>query len=136
MVDATINLWAVLAAAVAAMIIGSLWYSPMMFAKSWLAALAKTEADIKANMTGMAYFVATIGSLVTAYVLAHFISYVGATNVWAGALTGFWIWLGFIVTMMATGAMFENYPKVLFFINATNSLVTLLAMGAILGSWL
>ena len=135
MVETTINLWAVLVAAIAAMIIGSLWYSPMMFAKEWLAALGKSETDAKASATGPTYLVATISSLVTAYVMAHFIDYAGATNAWSGALTGFWIWLGFVFAMMVTGSLFEGRSMKLLFINATNALVTLMVIGAILAAW-
>src|SRR5690349_13094429 len=35
-------------AALAAFMLGALWYSPMLFAKAWVAAHGYTEADVKA----------------------------------------------------------------------------------------
>lgn len=122
-------------AAVAAMIIGSLWYSPLLFGKEWMVLVGKKEEDIKGANAGPAYFWTTVGSLVSAYVLAHFVDYAGAETAWAGAITGFWIWLGFHVFMMVSGALFEDRPMKLVFINATNSLVTLMVMGAIVVAW-
>lgn len=136
MTDVVINFWAVLLAAVAAMMIGSLWYSPAMFGKEWLALVGKREEDLKPAEAGPAYFWTTVGSLVSAYVLAYIIGLMGAANIWSGVLAGFWIWLGFQVFMMVSGSLFEGRPLRLVFINAGNSLVTLLVMGAILGAWL
>ncbi len=45
----TINYWAVLAAAVASMIIGSIWYSPLLFAKKWLAAMGWSKEHLEAE---------------------------------------------------------------------------------------
>ena len=40
-----VNLWAVLAAGVAAMIVGFLWYSPVLFAKPWMALMGYDPSD-------------------------------------------------------------------------------------------
>jgi len=47
----SVNLWSVLVAAIATMVVGFLWYSPLLFARPWMVAMgydpedkAKTEA--------------------------------------------------------------------------------------------
>lgn len=40
-----VNLWSVLGAAVAAMVIGFIWYSPLLFAKPWMLAMGYDPAD-------------------------------------------------------------------------------------------
>ena len=73
-----VNLWAVLAAGVAAMIVGFLWYSPLLFAKPWMALMgydpsdkAKTEELQKG--AGKLYAISFVASLVTAFVLGKVI---------------------------------------------------------------
>ena len=41
------NVWAVLAAAIASMILGGLWYSPLLFANAWMRASGVTEEKAK-----------------------------------------------------------------------------------------
>src|SRR4029453_3136997 len=68
-----INVWAVLAAGVASMILGGLWYSPVLFGKGWSAASGVTEAQAKsANMAkrmGTAFVLALTGAAVFAMFL-------------------------------------------------------------------
>ena len=45
----TVNLWSVLVAAVAAMVVGFLWYSPMLFARPWMVEMGYNPDD-KAKM--------------------------------------------------------------------------------------
>jgi hypothetical protein len=40
-------MWAVLAAGVASMILGGLWYSPVLFVKAWSAASGVSEEQAK-----------------------------------------------------------------------------------------
>lgn len=42
-----VNLVAVLVAGVVDMVIGALWYSPVLFAKSWMRLIGKKEEDMK-----------------------------------------------------------------------------------------
>ena len=68
-----INVWAVLAAGVSSMVLGGLWYSPLLFGKAWSAASGVTEAQQKsANMAkvmGSAFLLAVIGAAVFAMFL-------------------------------------------------------------------
>ncbi|PYX37422.1 MAG: hypothetical protein DMG81_14180, partial [Acidobacteria bacterium] len=47
-----VNFWAVLGSAVATMVIGFLWYSPLLFAKPWMLAMGYDPAD-KARIAEM-----------------------------------------------------------------------------------
>ena len=76
MVQIDINGFAVLAAAVASMVIGAIWYSPAVFGKIWMSLTGISDSKIKEMKSkGMAksYVIGFIASLVTAYVLAHFV---------------------------------------------------------------
>lgn len=133
-----INYLAVLVAGVAAMVLGGLWYSPLLFGKAWMKLSGFTEKDMeKAKQKGMflSYFFNFVSILVMAYVLSHFVDYAGATD-WRGGLqAGFWIWLGFVATVMLGMVLWEGKPFRLYLINVLYWLVALLGMGAILAVW-
>ncbi len=133
-----VNWWAVVLAAASTMVVGSLWYMPKAFGNVW-AKLARIDMK-KAQERSMApMLVAVLGSLVTAYVLAHFAflanKYLG-NSFFADALaTAFWGWLGFTAMRLVMHDAFEGRPSKLTFINAAHELVTFMVMGAIIG-WL
>jgi hypothetical protein len=130
-----INLLAVLIAAILNMLIGWLWYSPLLFGKVWLAAIGKSQEEIKQSSTGPLYVINTIASLVTAYVLAHIVDYAAATTAATGAQTGFWVWLGFVAMTLLPVYLFEMRPKKLYFIYVTYQLISFIVMGVVLAIW-
>ena len=138
MVQIDINGFAVLAAAVASMVIGAIWYSPAVFGKIWMSLTGISDSKIKEMKSkGMAksYVIGFIASLVTAYVLAHFVDYAEATTLIMGMQAGFWVWLGFIATTMIGIVLWENKPVKLYMLNVPYYLISLLVMGSILALW-
>lgn len=133
--DIDINYWEVLVAAVAHMILGALWYSPLLFGKIWMAESGLTQANMKSDKMPQRYIMAFVGTLVTAFVFAHFIEYTGASTVGEGMQTAFWIWLGFFVTAALAGVLWEGKTLKLYLINIGYYLAALLAMGAIMAAW-
>ncbi len=135
-----INFWGVLVATAASMVVGGTWYSKSAFGKTW-AKLAGIKMDGKASFANMAPLLAVqvVVSFVTAYVLAHFVflSHHFFMDSWVtnGLTTAFWAWLGFTACRLATHDMFEGRRKKLTLLNVSHELVTLLAMGLIIG-WL
>jgi hypothetical protein len=133
-----INYPAVVASAVAYWMLGALWYSPLLFARPFIALrgyspeqLAAVEAQSHVGEIGLAF----VTSLVLAYVLAHFVQFMGAETAASGALTGFWLWLGFVMTTNLETVIFEGRPVGLYLINNGYHLVGLLGMGALLAVW-
>ena len=137
MAPVDINYLAVLAAAIAAIVLGFLWYGPL-FGKQWIKLMnfdKKKRSEMKNKGMGKTYVIMVVGTLVTSYVLAHFVDYLDATNV-AGALTAaFWIWLGFVATVILGGVLWEGKPWKLYFLNAAYYLVNLAVMASILAVW-
>src|SRR5215208_4105593 len=96
-----INYPAVAASAVAYWVLGALWYSPLLFARPFIALKGWTPdevAAIQAASHAKEIGAAFVTSLVLAYVLAHFVKFTGAETAWGGVQTGFWLWLGFVAT--------------------------------------
>jgi len=129
-----INFLAVVAAAVANMIIASIWYSPGVFGKRWMTlAGIRQEGDMKG--AGPAYAAAFVVALILAYVLAHFVGYTQAHTLGDGLQLGFWVWLGFVATTSAGDYIFGGRPRPLYVLNNGYQLVTLLINGVLLALW-
>jgi len=131
-----VNWVAIVLAVVAAMVIGFIWYSKSVFGAVWMQLAGLDEAKMKKKMLG-GMLSAVIGSLLTAYILAHvtFLAhaffkqsyFMDAVN------TAFWLWLGISATTLAIHNSFEQKPWKLTALAMGNRLATLLAMGMIIG---
>lgn len=131
-----LNYWAVLVSGIAYFILGGLWYSPILFAKTWMAAIGKTEEEIRQQGGApAAYAVSFIGSLLAAFVLSLFIHYAGAATLQGGLTTGFFVWLGFVATTTAPPYFYEDRSKRVYALYAGYTLVGFLIMGSVLALW-
>lgn len=133
-----INVLAVIVAAIVSMVIGSIWYSPLLFGNIWMKLSdIKFSKDKKEQQAMMlrSYGLGVVSSLVLAYVLARFIQLFEADTAAAGAEIAFWAWLGFIVTTQFGAVLWEGRSYKVFLIGAGNMLVTLVSMGVILAVW-
>ncbi len=133
-----VNWLAILGAVVSSMVIGFLWYSPILFGKEWQELSKIKKGDIDQSSKGMAktYSTTMIGAFVMAYVLKLLIDLVYVTSVFEGMQLAFWIWLGFVATSMVNTVLYDKKPWALYLINSGYQLANLLAMGAILSYWL
>ncbi|MCB9799079.1 DUF1761 domain-containing protein [Candidatus Nomurabacteria bacterium] len=139
-----VNYTAVLVAAIVAYIIGALWFSPVLFGKPWMKLTGKTDTDMQAaKKKGMSktYFSHFLTTLVTAYVLFHFVAgwYTSQSELTATAIglqTGFWLWLGLLATTQLSPVFWNGKPWKLYWIETSYNLVSLLLMGLIIGMWL
>lgn len=128
-----VNLLAVFLSALLTMVTGAIWYAPGIFGSAWLKAMNKKKADLKG--AGKAMATGFVTSLILIYILAVLIGMSGADTFTLGALSGFWIWLGFIFTTHLEIKMYEQRPWPLFTIYAGMQLVNLLLVGGILAIW-
>ncbi|MCA1592396.1 MAG: DUF1761 domain-containing protein [Acidobacteria bacterium] len=129
---------AVVVAALGYWVLGALWYSPLLFASRFIELMRWTPeqlAAVQAAGAGKEIAVALLNSLLIAYVLAHFVRYVGAESVPEGMKTGFWLWLGFVLTTNLDAVLFESRPLGLYLISSGFHLVGFLWMGALLTVW-
>ncbi len=129
------NLLAVLVAAIVGMVAGVFWFGPMAFRNTWLRLMGWNEKDLKDKLNMRSYVIDFAAEIVMAFVLAMFISKLGAATALQGAAVGFWAWLGFIATLLLGSVLWEGKPFKLYILNASFWLLNLLIMGAILGGW-
>jgi hypothetical protein len=135
-----VKLVAVLVAALATMVIGFLWYSPLLFARPWMQ-LMGYDPDDKAKLAemqksaGPSYAVSFVASLLSAFVLGKIIDLTTVSTIPYGMKVGFAVWLGFVATVQLTDKLFSRRPTKLFLINTGYQLACYLVMGAILARW-
>ena len=89
MFAAPVNYLAVLVAGISIMVIGAIWYGPLL-GKKWMGLVGKTEEDLKNINPAKAYGVTFIAALVTAYALTRFIGGLEATSLGGGMLVALW----------------------------------------------
>src|SRR5438105_4786529 len=105
------SLIGVIAAAVAAMAVGFVWYHPKVFGTMWMKLTGKRMGEMADPTTG--YTVTFVGALVMSYVLGSIIKYYQANS--GGDLTtslvvAFWLWLGLILTTNLAKSVFNGAP--------------------------
>jgi hypothetical protein len=135
-----INLWSVLVAAISTMVVGFLWYSPLLFARPWMVLMGydpedKSKLEEMRKGAGKMYALSFVASLVSAVVLAKIIAVTTVSSALYGMKIGFAVWLGFVTTVQLTSVLFAKQPVKLYLINTGYQLVCYLAMGAILAVW-
>ncbi len=138
MVVFDVNYWAVLVSGVIGMLIGALWYSPLLFGNLWmrLSGISSSQID-KMKKSGIAksYFWAFVMTLIGMYVLAIFINYAGVSRFISGMGTGILAWLGFIIPILLNDFLWGGKSFKLFLLNAAHHLIVIAIGGGILAVW-
>ena len=127
------NWVAIIVAAVANIVLGSLWFSPLLFQKPWLG-LRVDKAPMSGTASPMLYVITAVGALVVATTLDWIIGLTHANTVLGGAIIGLYAGLGFVAPAILSDNLFNERPFRLYLIVAGFPVVGLLVMGAIIGA--
>jgi hypothetical protein len=132
-----INYLAVLVAGVVIFMLGGLWYSPVLFAKRWVALQGKTMEEMSAGSGSMPvmYIQAFLCALITAWVLDIVIGFLPLLDVVRALKLAVICWLGFAAATSYATALFSGKPKSLWLIDTSYNLVSFVIAAAILASW-
>ena len=130
----SVHLWVVPVAGLLFWFLGAVWFSPVLFAKPWMAALGITPGHQKKGFAA-AMISSLIGDLFMALVMLHFIVWSGANSVGTGAFVGFLCWLGFFVAIQFPQGLYEQRPMTVFVIDAGYWFVGMLGIGAMMAVW-
>jgi hypothetical protein len=131
------NLLAVLVSAIVGFGIGALWYSPLLFGKTWLKLMkmdVTVDAAKKKEMI-KSYAIGFVSTLVMVYVLGYLFDITNPSDLISGVVLSGMVWLGFIATLALGSVLWEKKPLQLYFINVLHSLVVLVVAGVILSLW-
>lgn len=128
---------AILAAAVAGLLFGALYYTAL--SKPWQSALGGGALSKRGGRAALPFVVAGAAQLIMAAVLAWFLAHgVGgpaepaALDWFDGLRIGFLAWLGFVITSLAANHGFEGARHALTGIDGVHWLGVLLVQGLVL----
>ena len=133
----SINYLAVGVAGLASFALGSIWYSPLLFAKTWQKELGMSDEDFKNGNMLKIFGTSLIVALVMAFGLAlflgnHFEAGVDwKTGLHVGALAG----LMFNAMSMGMNYLYQRKSFTLWAIDAGYQVLFMAMMGAIIGAW-
>ena len=126
-----LNILSIILAALAAMIIGGLWYSPKLFGTAWLKELGKTSPEQLGNPK-KAMINAIIMNLVSAFALALVFKWQGAETSTDALMTSLVVAVGLVLSNQLMRDRFHGASSHLSLINGANTVAVYLAMGVVL----
>ena len=127
-----VNWIAVLLCAVSSLVLGGLWYSPALFAKSWQAAAGLSDEQAKSGNMAMILGLTLVLSFVAATVFAMFLG----RNFGLGPATaaGLSAGLCWVAASFGINYLFDRRPLKLWLINGGYHTLQFTLFGLILGA--
>ena len=133
MTFAGMNYLGILIAVAAGFAAGMAWYGAL--GSRWMTALGKSKEQLlpdgKPPFAAMATSVVAL--LIMAWALAGVMGHLGRYGIWPGMMHGFFLWLGFVVTVLAVNHRYQRSPWSLTLIDAGHWLLVLILQGAVIG---
>lgn len=132
-----VNYLTVVASTVLIFLLGGLWYSPLLFAKPWMALHGKTAEEIKAagGASPMMYVQVFLCGFFTSWVMALLMARFDSHYVMSGLKLGALCWLGFAAATSYATALFSFTPKRLWLIDTGFNFVSFMIAGVLLAVW-
>ena len=128
-----INYWAVGAAALAAFVMSSLYYSPLLLGNVWLAVDPGSAAGTIPSIGRVIGEI--IRTLVITFVVARLIALLGGSD-WKGAVRlALWLWFGFSGVMWVGAIMWEKTPWQVAAIHSGDWLLKIILIAVIVVVW-
>lgn len=130
-----INYVATAVSAVVLMVLGFAWYAPFLFGKAWMAALGKSEEEMRATGPSPALVAALADAILTSLVLAIVFQAAGVSGVGGGIVSALVLAIAFSGMSIISNGAFEGRPRALVLINLGYRLVAYPIVGIILSIW-
>ena len=126
-----VNWIAVALCAVSSLVIGGLWYSPVLFARQWQSAAGLSDEQAQGGNMAIIFGGAFVLSLLAAAVFAMFLG--PDMSVGAATAAGFAAGLCWVAASYGINYLFERRPLWLWLINGGYHVLQFTASGLILG---
>jgi hypothetical protein len=135
MESAGINYWAVLVSAIAYMVLGAVWYSPVLFGNAWMKGIGKSKEQVAADFSPSNYIFAFAGSFIASYGIARIMAWSGGDSVVDGIKVSLVAGVCFVFATMSVNDTFEKRSGGLSMINILYHVIGLVIAGIIVGLW-
>jgi hypothetical protein len=127
-----VNWIAVALCAVSSLVLGGIWYSPMLFASAWQRAAGLSDEQAKSGNMAVIFGGAFLLSLIAAAVFAMFLG--SEMSLGAATAAGFSAGLCWVAASYGISYLFERRPLSLWLINGGYHAIQFTLFGLILGS--
>ena len=128
-----VNYWAIVVAAVAAFVMSSLYYSPLLLGGVWRSVDPVATAGMAPSIGKILGEI--VRTLVITFVVARLITLLGSTD-WKSAVhLAIWLWFGFSAMMWIGAIMWEKTPWQIAAIHSGDWLLKTMLIAVILGVW-
>jgi len=131
-----INYLAVVVAGIAAWVLGSLWYSPLLFGKAWQKETGMTDESIQGGNMALIFGTSAVLMIIMAFGISPIIAAHGDDMAWHhGMFHGLMVGLMFIVPSIGINYLYQRKSIKLFAIDAVYQVLIVVIAGLILGLW-
>jgi Protein of unknown function (DUF1761) len=128
-----VNYLAIVAAGIAAFVLGGLWYSPVLFGKTWQREVGLSDEALKRGNMAQIFGTALILSLIAAFVFALFLGPRPSMPLGLGA--GFAAGLCWVASSFGINYLFARRSLKLFLIDGGYHTLQFTLIGAIIALW-
>lgn len=128
-----VNYFAIVAAALAAFVLGGLWYSPVLFGKTWQREVGLSDEELKRGNMARIFGTSLILSLIASWVFALFLGPRPPMSLGLGA--GFAAGLCWVASSFGMNYLFARRSFKLFLIDGGFHTLQFTVIGLILALW-
>ncbi|MEO8461416.1 MAG: DUF1761 domain-containing protein [Dokdonella sp.] len=128
-----VNFLAIITAAIAAFVLGGLWYSPLLFGKVWQREVGLSDEDMKRGNMARIFGTALILSLIASFVFAVFLGPRPPMALGLGA--GFSAGLCWVASSFGINYLFARRSFKLFLIDGGYHTLQFTIIGLIIALW-
>jgi hypothetical protein len=124
----------ILAAGIASVILGVIWYNPRVFGGPWarMTGITPEQAEPGRRRMPLYAFLGFLASMLVAYVMNYFGIAWGVYDAGTALQLALWSWAGFTAPILLNSFLWEQKPFRLYLINASYWLVSFAVMALIL----
>ena len=129
-----LNWLAIFIAALSVFLIGGLWYSPLLFGKSWMKENGFSNVDVLKGNKPKIFVLSFLFSFVMAFNLAMFLNDSKTTVAW-GVIAGFLAGFGWVAMSLFVIGQFERKSTKYMLIHGGYVTLSFIIMGLVIGVW-
>lgn len=115
---------------IASMVLGFIWYGPVLFAKTWAKEVGFTEEDLKGG-SPVQYLLTFGGAIVMGAATSFLVLQLDITEPLQGVFLGLILGLGYVVTSFGSNYIFQKQKFKLYLIDAGYQVLNVVAAGLI-----
>lgn len=127
-----INVWGALAGAFASFAIGGLWFSPVLFGKTWADSIGKQREELGSPLIAMGLFLLT--AIIRVFLIAVLFQFAGFDTTGKGLMGGLVLAGIIFFTGLANAGFTGTLRARWWWINACYEIVGVLVMATIVGA--